>query len=34
MVGMFIMVWNVYRTVGQRAEVLDVAVPLPAAQPA
>jgi len=32
--GMFVMVWNVYRTIGQRAAVLDVAIPQPAAQPA
>jgi cytochrome c oxidase cbb3-type subunit 1 len=34
MAGMLVMVWNVYRTVGQRAEVLDVAIPLPVAQSA
>jgi cytochrome c oxidase cbb3-type subunit 1 len=32
--GMFVMVWNVYRTIAQRAVVLDVAIPPPAAQPA
>jgi cytochrome c oxidase cbb3-type subunit 1 len=32
--GMFVMVWNVYRTISQRAAVLDVAIPPPAAQPA
>jgi cytochrome c oxidase cbb3-type subunit 1 len=32
--GMFVMVWNVYRTIAQRAAVLDVAIPPPAAQPA
>ncbi len=34
MVGMLVMVWNVYRTVGQRTMELDVAIPPPAAQPA
>jgi cytochrome c oxidase cbb3-type subunit 1 len=34
MVGMFVMVWNVYRTVGQRAASLDVPIPQPAVQPA
>ncbi|MBL8199710.1 MAG: cytochrome-c oxidase, cbb3-type subunit I [Chromatiales bacterium] len=34
MVGMVIMVWNVYRTVAQRAQVVDVAIPPPAAQAA
>jgi cytochrome c oxidase cbb3-type subunit 1 len=34
MAGMVIMVWNVYRTVAQRAEVVDVVIPPPAAQPA
>jgi cytochrome c oxidase cbb3-type subunit 1 len=32
MAGMFVMVWNVYCTVGRRAASLDVAIPLPAAQ--
>jgi len=32
--GMFVMAWNVYRTIGLRAPVLDVAIPPPAAQPA
>jgi cytochrome c oxidase cbb3-type subunit 1 len=32
--GMFVMAWNVYRTVAQRADMLDVAIPQPAAQPA
>ena len=32
--GMFVMVWNVYRTIAQRADVLDVAIPQPATQPA
>jgi len=34
MAGMFVMVWNVYRTIGQRATSLDVPIPQPAAQPA
>jgi len=34
MVGMLVMVWNVYRTVAQRAEVVDVVIPSPAAQAA
>ncbi|MBN8279494.1 MAG: cytochrome-c oxidase, cbb3-type subunit I [Gammaproteobacteria bacterium] len=34
MVGMLVMVWNVAKTVGQRAQVLDVAIPAPAAQAA
>ena len=32
--GMFVMAWNVYRTIGLRAPVLDVAIPPPAARPA
>jgi len=32
--GMFVMVWNVYRTIRQQAAVLDVVIPAPAAQPA
>jgi cytochrome c oxidase cbb3-type subunit 1 len=31
--GMFVMVWNVYRTIAQRAGVLDVVIPPPAAHP-
>ncbi len=34
MVGMLVMVWNVYRTVTRPAAVIDVAIPPPAAQPA
>jgi len=34
MAGMFVMVWNVYRTIGGRAASLDVPIPQPAAQPA
>jgi cytochrome c oxidase cbb3-type subunit 1 len=34
MVGMFVMVWNVWRTVGQRAQAVDVVIPPPAAQAA
>jgi cytochrome c oxidase cbb3-type subunit I len=32
--GMFVMAWNVYRTIGLRTPVLDVAIPPPAARPA
>jgi cytochrome c oxidase cbb3-type subunit 1 len=32
--GMFVMAWNVYRTIGQQAAVLEVVIPPPAAQPA
>jgi cytochrome c oxidase cbb3-type subunit 1 len=32
--GMFVMAWNVYRTIGLRAPVLDVVIPPPAARPA
>ncbi len=34
MVGMLVMVWNVYRTVTRPAAVIDVVIPPPAAQPA
>jgi len=34
MVGMVVMVWNVWRTVGQRAREVDVVIPPPAAQAA
>ncbi|MEQ1803043.1 MAG: cytochrome-c oxidase, cbb3-type subunit I [Gammaproteobacteria bacterium] len=34
MVGMVVMVWNVFRTVTQRAQVVDVVIPPPAAQAA
>jgi cytochrome c oxidase cbb3-type subunit 1 len=34
MMGMLIMVWNVYRTVTRPAAVIDVVIPPPAAQPA
>ncbi len=32
--GMFLMAWNVYRTIGQRSEDIDVSIPAPVAQPA
>jgi cytochrome c oxidase cbb3-type subunit 1 len=34
MVGMLVMVWNVYRTVTRPSAVIDVLIPPPAAQPA
>jgi cytochrome c oxidase cbb3-type subunit 1 len=34
MAGMVVMVWNVWHTVGRRAETLDVAIPPPAVVPA